>query len=134
MIRISRKFVAVLLAVWLPIFSGYALANSISMQNMHDDCHGAQHMSHPSQKVSDLHKQVHHVQLSANVDHSDCQHDSQSSCNNYGVCQFASSGYMTSLKIDVAEAQPTALTYTIFTTQFQSITIAPLDPPPLARV
>lgn len=135
MFRLPKKFVAVLLAVWLPLFSGYALADSIVMQNMHGDCHGAQQVSHPSQHVSDLHQHMHHVQLAANDHQSAGQHDSQhSTCNNCGVCQLACSGYLATVAIKVAEAQPSAQSFTHSSIQFQSVTLTPLDPPPLARV
>jgi hypothetical protein len=135
MFRLPRKFVALLLAVWLPLFSGYALADSIVMQNMHGDCHGAQQVSHPSQHVSDFHQHMHHVELAANEHQPAGQHDSQgSTCNNCGVCQIACSGYLAAVTIDVVEAQPSSQSFTLFATQFQSVTTAPLDPPPLARV
>jgi hypothetical protein len=135
MFRLSRKFVAVLLAVWLPLFSGYALADSIVMQNMRGDCHGAQQVAHPSQLDLASHQHMHHAQLAANGDQSAGQHDSQNSpCNNSGVCQLACSGYLASFAIDMAEAQLSAQSFTLSSTQFQSVTTAPLDPPPLARV
>jgi len=135
MFRLSRKFVAVLLAVWLPMFSGYALADSIVMQNMHGDCHGAQQVSHPSQHVSDLHQHMHHGQLAANEHQSAGQHNSQSSpCNNCGMCQLACSGYLAAVTVEVAGIQLSTQAYTPSSTQFQSYTSAPLDPPPLARV
>jgi hypothetical protein len=130
-----RKFVAVLLAVWLPMFSGYALADSIVMQNMHGDCHGVQQVMHPSQQVSDLHQHMHHVQPGASEHQPAGQHDSQSSstCNNCGVCQIACSGYLAAVTIDVVEVQPSLQSFTLFSTQFQSFISAPLVPPPLAR-
>ena len=36
---ISRKFVAVLMLLWLPLFSGSALAASLAMQAQQGDCH-----------------------------------------------------------------------------------------------
>jgi hypothetical protein len=133
MFPLPGKLVAVLLAVWLPLFSGYALADSIVMQNMHGDCHGAQQDSRPSQHVSDLHQHMHHAQLPANEHQSAGQHDNQgSSCKNCGVCQIACSGYLAAVTLDVVDAQPSSQTFTLFSTQFQSFTSAPLVPPPLA--
>ncbi len=144
MFRLFRKFVAVLLAVWLPLFSGNALAASIVMQSSNGDCHTAvaQQVSHPSQHASDMHQHMHHAQLTANQDQSpvhqeqqNSPHDSQnSSCDNCGVCQLACSGYLAAVAINVAEAQPSAQSFTLSSTQYQSVTSAPLDPPPLARV
>jgi len=135
MFRLPRKFAAVLLAVWLPLFSGNALAASIGMQSMNGDCHMAQQASHPSQHDSASHQHMHHAQLAANGDQSAGQHDSQSSpCNNCDVCQLGCSGYLAAMTINVADAKPSAQSFTLFSTQFQSVTSAPLDPPPLARV
>jgi hypothetical protein len=144
MFRPFRKFIAVLLAIWLPLFSGNALAASIVMQSINGDCHiaVAQQVSHRSQPVSASHQHMHHAQLAANPDqsagHQEQQnsphHSQNSSCNNCGVCQLACSGYLAAVAINVAEAQPSAQSFTLSSTQFQSITSAPLDPPPLARV
>jgi hypothetical protein len=139
--RLSRKFVAVLLAVWFPLFSGNALAASISMQAMSGDCHTAQTVEHHSHHVSTAHQHMQHMQLAANQDqaagHYDQQnipHDQQNiSHKNCGVCQLACSGYLATVAITVAEPLPLALSFTLSSTQFQSITSAPLDPPPLAR-
>jgi hypothetical protein len=136
MSRLSRKIVAVVLAVWLPLFSGYALADSIVMQNMHGDCHGGQQIAHSMQHDSASLQHMHHVQLAANDHQSADRHDSQSStCNdNCGVCQLACSGYFAVTVIDIAVIEPSSQSFTLFSTEFQSVTTAPLDPPPLARV
>ena len=134
MFQLPRKFVAVLLAVWLPMFSGYALADSIVMQSMKGDCHGAQQVSNPSQQVSNVHQHMHHVQPGASEHQSAGLHDSQSpTCNDHcGVCQIACSGYLAAVIMVVIEAQPSSQSFTLVSTQFQSFTSAPLVPPPLA--
>src|SRR5665647_2066390 len=66
MSRFSRKVVAVLLAVWLPLFSGYALADSIVMQNMHSDCHGGQQIALSMQHDSASHQHMDHAKLVVN--------------------------------------------------------------------
>jgi hypothetical protein len=135
MSRLSRKFVAILLAIWLPLFSGNALADSIAMQTMSGDCHIAQTSEHHSHQVSTAHQHMQHMQLAANQDQPAEHHDQQNSSHkNCGVCQLACCGYMATVAIKVAEAQPSAQTFTPSSTQFQSFTSAPLDPPPLARV
>jgi hypothetical protein len=134
MSSISRKLVAVLLAVWFPLFSGNALAASISMQAVNGDCHTAQTGEHHSHHVSTAHQHMQHMQLAANqaqnTEHHDQQNLSHKSC---GVCQLACSGYLATAAITVAVAQPSALSFTFFSSQFQSFTSTPLDPPPLAR-
>lgn len=133
MLRLPRKFVAVLLAVWLPLFSGNALAASIGMQANSGDCDVMQQVSPPSQHDSASHQHMHHHQLAANQEQQNNPHHQQhSSCNNCGVCLLACSGYLAAVTINVADAQPAAQSFTLSTTQFQSFTSAPLDPPPLA--
>jgi hypothetical protein len=136
MFRLFSKFVAVLLVVWLPLFSGNALAASIALQSMNGDCHTAvaQQVSHRSQHVSASHQHIHHAQPAANQDQSAEPHDQQnSSCDNCGVCQLACSGYLAAVVINVAEAQLSAQSFMLSSAQFQSVTSAPLDPPPLVR-
>lgn len=135
MLRLPKKFSAVLLAVWLPLFGGNALAATIVMQPMNGDCHGAQQVSHSSQHVSALHQHMHHAQLAASGNQPAGPHHSQDSpCNNCGICQIACSGYLASLVTDFKEVQLSSQSFTLSSAQFQSYTSAPLDPPPLARV
>jgi hypothetical protein len=134
MFRLSRKFVALLLAVWFPLFSGNALAASIFMQTTSGDCHTAQTGEHHTHHVPTAHQHMQHMQLAANQAHATEHHGQQNlSHKNCGVCQLSCSGYLVTVAITVAEAQPSAMSFTLSTTQFQSITSAPLDPPPLAR-
>jgi len=137
MSRLSRKFVAILLAVWLPLFSGYALADSIVMENMRGDCHGEQQIAHSTQHDTALHdatshQHMHQVQLAGSEDQSHGNQDS--GCNNCGVCQLACSGYFAVAATDLAALEPSSQSFLLFATDFQSFTTAPLDPPPLARV
>ncbi len=134
MLRLSRKFVAVLLAIWLPLFSANALAVSILMQTTNADCHSAQPVSEHSQPVSVSHLHMHHMQLAAHQEQQNSQHDQQNAAHkNCGVCQLACCGYLAAVAVEVAEAQPSAQSFMRPSTQFQSFTPAPLDPPPLAR-
>jgi hypothetical protein len=136
MSRLSKKVFAMVLAVWLPLFSGYALADSIVMQNMTGDCQGQQQIAHSMQHDSASQQHMHHVQPAANDHQPAGQQDSQNStCNdNCGVCQLACSGYFAVTAIDIAVIEPSSQSFALFSTEFQSATIAPLDPPPLARV
>ncbi|HSM98126.1 MAG TPA: DUF2946 family protein [Gallionella sp.] len=128
MTRPSKRFVAVLLAIWLPLFSGNVLAAAITMQSMGGDCHVAQ-----SDVMQPAAQHTHH-----NMDQQMQQHDHrndqpQTSHKDCGVCQLAGSGYLAAVIIEVAEMQMSALSFTPAPAQFQSHTSAPLDPPPLAR-
>ena len=134
MFHLNKKFVAVLLAIWLPLFSGSALAASVALQMTSGDCHPAvaQPNEHSSNHLSTVH---HHDQFAAGQDQPAWQHDQQdSSCKDCGVCHFACSGYMATVAINVTETRLFARTYATSSTQFQSYTSAPLDPPPFSRV
>lgn len=142
-----RQFIAVLLAIWLPLFSGNALAASIAMQTNGGNCHGvqpgitqsdiAQPGAYHANHVSSMHQ---HMQLAADQpaghqEQQNHQHDHPNpSHKNCAVCQLACSGYMAAVTVEVAGIQLPTQAYTPLSTQFQSHTSAPLDPPPLARV
>jgi hypothetical protein len=139
MFRPIRKFVAVLLAIWLPLFSGSALAASVAMQTDSGDCHPvvAQPNQHHTHQVSIAHHHDshHNDQPAASQDQAAGQQDQQnSSCKDCGVCHFACSGYLATVAIKVMEAKLSSQTYATSSTQIHSYTSAPLDPPPLSRV
>lgn len=139
-IRPIRQFVAVLLAIWLPLFSGNALAASVAMQSTRGDCHPVaaqvalqshEHHMHHDATTPPLHID----QLDASQDQSAGQHDPQdSSCKDCGVCHFACSGFLANAAIEITEAGFSTQVYAASSTPFQSFTSAPLDPPPLSRV
>lgn len=139
-VRMSRtigKFIAVTLAIWLPLFSGNALAVSVVMQSMAGDCHSAlaQQSEHQPHCASTMQQPMHHAQLDEDANQSGSHHDQQNTTDdNCGTCHLACCGYLATATIDVMGAQPSVSLFTIFSTQFQSITSTPLDPPPLARV
>lgn len=94
----------------------------------------AQQGGHHMQNGSFLHQHAQNTQPATNQDQSAQTHEQQNHpCNNAGVCHFACIGYLAAVAIEVNEDQPLAQTYAPFSTQFQSITSTPLDPPPLAR-
>lgn len=129
--HLSRKFVAVLLVVWLPLFSGNALAVSVAMQSMRGDCHVVVQADSAHHDAS-MHQHMHHGDQSVQQqDHqSDQQQTSHKDC---GVCQIACCGYMAAVVVEVAQIQSSAQLFIPVTTQFQSVFSAPLVPPPLAR-
>ena len=134
MILPFRKFIAVVLAIWLPVLSGSALASSVAMQAMGSACHPAnvQLRENSLQQLSVSH---HHDQFAASHSHQTGQHDQQdSSCKNCGVCHFACSGFMAALSIAETKNQVLIPGYTLFSADFQSFSSAPPNPPPLARV
>lgn len=117
MLRI--KFLAVLLAFWLPLFSGNALAASIEIrvkqiegaagQTLHKHCAATQHA------------------VSSQAD--------QHAAHPYqcGSCHLVCCGFLATAVLVLLEPTPSAQSYTPVVSQFQSISLTPLDPPPLVR-
>jgi len=126
MSRPLRKFIAVLLVIWLPFFSGSALAASVAMQMMNGDCNVSATLE------SEHHASVaHHNEMVQIGD----QHNQQSAgCNDCGVCHFACSGYLANVADIVMVQHQSMSVYVTLATQIRSYTSAPLDPPPLSRV
>lgn len=115
MSQTARKFIAVLLAIWLPLFSGSVLAASVSMQMPHGACHEMEAMQDDQQ----------------HSDQSDDQHES--SCSACGVCHLACSGYLGVQQIKGMETIQSASSATPYLFSYHSITSIPLLPPPLTR-
>ncbi|MGC2048285.1 MAG: hypothetical protein WA635_06720, partial [Gallionella sp.] len=134
-----KKFVAVLLAIWLPLFSGSALAASVAMQTTSGDCHPLVVPANQlhTHNVSTIHQHyTHHDDQTASsqVQASGQKDQQNSSCKDCGVCHFACSGYLATVTIIVTGNQVLAQKYTSSSTRFQSFSSAPLDPPPLFLV
>ncbi|MDD2915692.1 MAG: DUF2946 domain-containing protein [Gallionella sp.] len=138
MSRPIRKFIALFLAVWLPLFSGNALAGVVAMQSMGGDCHAAamQQNEHHSQHTQNTTMIDHaqHEQLAAHHEMPSGQHDqSNSSCNNHAICHLACCGYMAnSVAMPLAEQQPDHA-FTPYLVTLYTLTLPLFDPPPLAR-
>ena len=138
MSHIAGKFIALIMAIWLPLFSGNALAVSVAMQAMAGGHHSTvvqpgESMPHCASNA----QQTHQAQLDANLDQSAGQQnqDQQNSVGeNCGTCHFACCGYLAAATVEVTKAQPSARLFVSLATQFQSIISIPLDPPPLARI
>jgi len=132
MLRISRKLIALLMVLWLPLFSGSALAASVGMQSVGGDCSAAvsQPADHHSNHAGAHQQHAEHASHSGSMQ--DHQHDT--SCKNCGVCHIACCAYLATVDAGMDVLLPSDRSYASSPTQFQSITFAPLDPPPLARV
>jgi len=151
MSHFAGKFIAVILAIWLPLFSGNALAASVAMQAMVGGHHSA--VAQPGEPLphcaSTVQQHEHQAQRDANPDQSvvhlsqqnpDLQYPDQQDQNqqnsageNCGTCHFACCGYLAAATVEVTKVQASARLFASLSTQFQSITLIPLDPPPLAR-
>ncbi len=126
---ISRKFVAVLMLLWLPVFTGSALAASVSMQLSQGSCHesvASQTMSHAGMDMGEHH--MHHGEMPAP---SDEHSPSNSVC---GVCHLACTAYLAVPIVSIAAAPSVAGEITPYLVVYNSVTTVPLLPPPLVRV
>lgn len=129
MIRSSRKFVAVLMLLWLPLFSGSAMAATISMQLQQGGCHeAAASQNMPDMDKMDMaeHHQHHEAAPAAADEHGP-------SCSACGVCHLACTGYLVVPGVQLVPAQTAAREITPYLVAFRSVTSVPLLPPPLAR-
>lgn|ERR1035437_8218211 len=122
MSQTARKFIAVLLAIWLPLFSGGALAASVSMQMPHGSCHEA-----GMEAMQDMDDHLHAMSHDQSPVHD--QHGT--SCTACGVCHLACSGYLGVQEIKNLEVLQVAGLITPYLFSFHSITSIPLLPPPL---
>lgn len=140
MMSITRKLIAVLMVLWLPLSSGSALAASVAMQagaghcaptammeehqshlvSSHDHSTPAQHMSHAA-----------HHEVQAYDSGQELPQDP--SCKNCGVCHLACCGYLAAEAGAVMQLLVAGQAFTMISTSFQSVSFAPLDPPPLTR-
>ena len=132
----TRKFVAVLLAIWLPLFGGNALAESIIRQSKGGSCHTAavrQGAPHSHQALAQ-HQHRYQAPLAANHDVSSNGHDQQNaSCNDHAVCHQVCCGYVAgSVSVLVALQQADRI-FAPYLDAPRTLTLPLFDPPPIAR-
>lgn len=136
-----RKLIVVLLAIWLPLFTGNALAMSIVMQSPGKACHVKvmpQAMQHEQHAAGHQH---HHMDMSMSMSgdvtvdqplaHSDEQGNADKDC---GICHLACCSYLAAVSSELLSLPFIASQFMLTSLQFQSISLTPLDPPPLVRV
>ena len=135
MFRFARKFVAVLLAIWLPLFSGNALAEAVVMHSKGGSCHAtAQQGGHHSHQASARHQHMHQEHLAANHDLPSSQHNQQdSSCNDHAVCHLVCCGYVAGSVPVMVAAQQADRIFAPYLDSPRTLTLPLFDPPPLAR-
>lgn len=128
MLRLFRKFIAVFLAIWLPLNGGNVLAMTVSMPNSGE-------ASHTSVVKAELTHASSHHHLTVAMDHCAAQDESTNSntqsdtgCKHPAACQLAVAAGQ--INVDLPAS---ALHATPYLTLFQSQSVAPLDPPPLTR-
>ncbi|TAJ79324.1 MAG: DUF2946 domain-containing protein [Gallionellaceae bacterium] len=125
MSHLTRKFVAVLMLLWLPLFTGSVLAAAVSMQMPQSGCHEAA----ASQAVAhdDMEQHHHHPQEAPTQD------EHSSSCSACGVCHLACTGYLSVASAAIVSLQTTSREVTPYLVAFSSVTSTPPLPPPLVR-
>jgi len=140
----ARKFIAVLLALWLPLFSGSVLAASVSMQlhtakshteQMHTE--QASNDAVPMMQMAMQHGDSCEQQFSVSTDtqHHAASHDHHDNkCTACGVCHLACSGYLAVSDLSGLTQQQPDETVAVYLLSFNSTTSLPPLPPPLARV
>lgn len=106
-----KKLVAVILALWLPLFGGSALA----AMSLHGSC-----------KMDNMHFAGKHASQNQPAD----QDQQDSSCEACGICHMA---YLAVPDFNPPGTQPSGVAATPYLFSFHSITSVPLIPPPLAR-
>ena len=133
MTRSTRKFIAVIMLLWLPVFTGSALAASVSMQLPQGECHDAA-MSHEGMNMDmsmDMSMDM------ANMDMGEHQPvpagEHSPSCTDCGICHLACTGYLTVPTVSMTAVQTAAREITPYLVVFNSVTSVPLLPPPLVR-
>lgn len=130
MSKLTRKFVAVLMLLWLPLSGASAFAATISMQMQRGAGHEAamQEMQH-----ADAGEHQHHCGTSDMQDQAGTQEHGDSTCNACGVCHLACSGYLAVPAVAAPEGQASAPLAAPYRVSFHSVVFTPLLPPPLAR-
>ena len=116
--------------LWLPLFSGSALAASLAMQAQQGDCHQTA-MQHGEDMSMHHHDAA--MDQAATHDHSAAQDQTDSSCNACGVCHLACSGYLAVPGLAAPDMPQAVAATTPYTVSFHSVTSTPLVPPPLVR-
>jgi len=111
-----KKIFVVLMMLWLPLFSGGALAASVSMQ-MPASCHEAMSLHEMSAEV--------HLHSS-----SDKHAPASGGC---GLCHLACAAFLSADSQKMVSQETTASLATPYSVIFISVSSVPLLPPPLVR-
>lgn len=128
--RLIKKFIAVFIALWLPLFSGNMMAMPVFMLNGGTVDHSvvAQHDSTHADSQHDMAAVTGHCAM--HDDSSDSgQPQSDTGCKHPAACQLVvAAGRVEIALLALSEFEAS------YTRSFESHSAAPLDPPPLARV
>lgn len=121
--NLTKRLIAVFLMLWLPLFSGGALAASVAMQMP------AGHCQDESMSMADMANMEMDVapMPGTNAPHTPA-------CDSCGLCHLACTAYIAVSNVDIIFAQVSAREVAPYIVVFHSVTSAPLLPPPLALV
>ena len=125
MSRSYRKFVALLLLLWLPLSGASALAATVTMQMQHAGC--KENVTLQQMPHAHMGEHQHHSKMHAAAD------EHKQSCNACGVCALAGIGYLATPNVEMAALPTVAHEHTPYLVAYRSFTSAPLVPPPLVR-
>lgn len=120
MSHFTKKLLAILLAFWLPLFSGSALATAVTMQLPAD------HGQDAAMQMADM------GDCGMDKQQSDTGDQADPACHACSVCQLAGTAYLAVSDLDMMTMSPTARIPVPDAVTFHSFIFIPLLPPPLA--
>lgn len=120
MSRLTQKIIAVLFAIWLPLFSGSAVASSVAMFMPAGQCQD-EDMNMAQMGDMDMHNM------------SDTADTTAPACASCGLCHMACTAYLSVPNVTLMTAQTAAQDSTPYLVSFHSVSSTPLLPPPLDR-
>lgn len=123
--HLTRKIIAILMLLWMPLFTANALAASVSMQLPQGVCHGQAIGQDMALDEMNEHNQM--GSMSVDDDH-------ELPCTVCGICHLACTGYLYVPVIELQPVQTSANSFLPYQVAYQSITLPSLVPPPSPRV
>ncbi len=124
MSKLTRKIIAVIMLLWLPLSSGSALAASLGMQLQQGECHDSAMMMDMSHGDMGEHHMMNHDDMQASNDDSSMG----SSCS---ICHLACTAFLDVPAVNMQLAETGSQAVSFIPETFVSHLSAPLDPPPL---
>lgn len=120
-----KKSIAVLLLLWLPLFSASAVAESLAMQLQRGDCHESAEMM-MSMSHDDMmdHGMMHHEAMQTSS-------EDDASCTSCAICHVACSAFLDVPAVAMQLIETGSQPVSFIPETFVSHLSAPLDPPPL---
>lgn len=119
----TRKFIALLMLLWLPLSLGNALAASLAMQLSQGSCHEAMEMDDPHMMMQ--HELPAHDDVAMQAD------DQAANCTSCGICHLACSAWLDAPAVAVQLTEAGSQAVPFFHAAFLSHLSTPLLPPPL---